>query len=286
MIEIVPTKTPFQLALISAQNSLWSSFEESLGYMQRGDIGDHREDALAHFLEQRLPARYAVARGEVVDTRGTRSGQTDILIYDQSLTTPLITGRNVVLPAEALLATIEVKTTLSGDEISKSVNGIKALHDLRPWDAPYAVVNGPQGLVTDPDLPRILTSIFAYRSNLATDDWHAKEMRRVRAACRTAGLPLPCLDRVVVLNRGILNPAKGVALVPGEKEVLGYWFFNLMNFLAREAGRRKAFPWNDYQWTRSHSWITVGPPSYNAPPARRATTSERSKARKARHRGR
>lgn len=285
-MKIVLSKTPFQLALMSAQNSLWSSFVESLGYVQRGDIGDHREDALTHFLEQRLPARYAIARGEVVDTRGTRTGQTDILIYDRSSTTPLITGRNVVLPAEALLATIEVKTTLSADEISKSVSGIKALHDLRPWDAPYAVVNGPQGIVTDSDLPRILTSIFAYKSNLSVDNWHVKEMRRVREACTTVGLPVPCVDRVVVLNRGLLNPAPGVALVPGEKEVLGYWFFNLVNFLAREAGRRKAFPWNDYQWPMSHSWIVVEPPSYNAPAARRATTSERLKARKARHRGR
>lgn len=275
----------FRHTLTAAENSLWNSFEESQVYMQRGDIGDQREDALAHFLTQRLPSRYAVARGEVVDTQGTQSGQTDILIYDQSLTAPLTQGRNVLLPAEALLATVEVKTLLSAAELAKSFAGIKALHALRPWDAPYAVTNGSKGSVTDPKLPRILTSIFAYKSNLSATDWQAKEMKRVRDACAEAALPVPCVDRVVVLDRGLLNPAPGVALVPGEKGVLGDWFFNLVNFLSREASRRKSFPWNDYQGPGSRAWITVGSPQYDAPSARRATASERLKARKKRNRG-
>lgn len=270
----------FQHTLRTAEDSLWVSFQDSRLYAQRGDIGDPREDALAHFLGQRLPSRYAVASGEVVDTNGTQSGQTDILIYDRSVTAPLTQGRNVILPAEALLAAVEVKSLLTLDEIKKSITGIKSLHTMRPWDAPYGVVNGTNGNVTDPDLPRILTSIFAYGSNLGKSDWEKKELKRVRDTCTQVGMPVPCLDRVVVLDRGLINPAYGKALIPGEKGVLGHWFFNLVNFLAREAGRRRSFPWNDYHGPAGRAWITVDTHKFDAPAARRATASERGQARK------
>lgn len=275
--------TKFQHTLQTAEDSLWTSFQESRLYAQRGDIGDVREDALAYFLRQRLPQRFAIASGEVVDTQGTQSGQTDILIYDQSETAPLTRGRNVILPAEALLATVEIKSVLSKDEIAKSINGVNTLHTLRPWDAPFGLVNGTKGLVTDSALPRIFTSVFAYNSNLVEDNWAAKELARVRDACGDASMPVPCLDRVAVLNRGLINPASGKALIPGEKGVLGHWFFNLVNFLSREAGRRRPFPWNDYHDPTGREWIPVATYQFDAPPARRATTSERNKARKVRN---
>lgn len=275
--------TKFQHTLHAAEDSLWSSFQESRLYAQRGDIGDAREDALAYFLRQRLPQRFAVASGEVVDTIGTQSGQTDILIYDQSATAPLTQGRNVILPAEALLATVEIKSILSKDEIEKSVKGINMLHAMRPWDAPFGLVNGTKGSVTDSELPRILTTIFAYESNLGEHDWAVKELARVRAACTDVSMPVTCLDRVAVLNRGLINPAYGKALIPGEKGVLGHWFFNLVNFLSREAGRRRQFPWNDYHGPTGRAWISVADYRFDAPEARRATTSERNKARKIRN---
>lgn len=270
----------FQHTLRVSEDSLWASFEESRLYAQRGDIGDFREDALAHFLRQRLPGRYAITSGEIVDTKGTQSGQTDVIIYDAMMTAPLTRGRNVILPAEALLAVVEVKSTLSLDELRKSVSGIKKIHSLRPWDAPYGVINGIKGKVTNPELPRVLTSIFAYESNLGAGDWQTKELKRIREVCKEVQLPVPCLDRVVVLNRGLINPAFGRALLPGQKGALGHWFFHLVNFLSRETGRRRAFPWNDYHGPAGRAWIEIDSMLFNAPAARRATASERQKARK------
>lgn len=272
----------FQHTLRVSEDSLWASFEDSRIYAQRGDIGDAREDGLAHFLQQRLPGRYAIASGEIVDTKGTQTGQTDIIIYDASMTAPLTRGRHVILPAEALLAVVEVKSTLTLDELKKSVTGIKKVHALRPWDAPYGVINGIKGSVTEAQLPRVLTSIFAYESNLGESNWQVKELKRIRDTCKEMQLPVPCLDRVVVLNRGLINPAYGRVLLPGQKGALGHWFFHLVNFLTRETGRRRPFPWNDYHGHAGRAWIEVDSMLFDAPAARRATASERQKARKRR----
>ena len=276
----------FQVVLQGAEDSLWTSFKQARLYEQRGDIGDSREDALALFLRERLPSRFTIASGEVVDTNGNQSGQTDILIYDSGATSPLLAhGKtNVLLPAEALLATVEVKSKLTKAEAMKSVGGIKKLHSLRPWDAPYGVVNGANGSRTDQKLPRILTTVFAYQSDLGQKEWTVNEMARIQSACLDLGLPVPCLDRVVVLDRGLMNPAYGKTIMPGEKRVLGHWFFNLMNFLARESVRRQPFPWNDYQNSKGDIWIDSGPSNFVVPEAKSATVGQRNKARKVRRR--
>lgn len=275
----------FKHVLKVAEDSLWSSFEQARVYGQGGDIGDSREDALVHFLRDRLPSRFAVVSGEVVDMNGNQSGQTDIIIYDSDLTAPLLAhGKgNVLLPAEALLATVEVKSKVTAGEITKSVNGIKKIHALRPWDAPYGLVSGTNGSTTDPGLPRILTTVFAYKSDLGQVNWASKELARLREACKDVNLPIPCVDRMVVLDRGLINPAHGKALIPNEKRVLGHWFFNLMNFLARESQRRRPFPWSDYEHPARDSWLTAGSPQFDAPEARRATAVERQRARRKRY---
>lgn len=274
----------FSRVLLRAEENLWTSFEQAREFAQRGDVGDVREDAVARFLRQRLPSRFGVASGEVVDTAGTQSSQTDILIYDTSLTAPLfhVSHDTVLLPAEALLAAIEIKSTLTKSEVVKCVKGVRTLHALRPWDAPFAVVAGPQGARTADDLPRILTSIFAYKSDLRSDGWAEAELKRVRTACSDALLPVPCLDRVIVLDRGLLNPSYGRALLTEEKGTLGNWFFNLINFLSREAPRRRPFPWKDYHNTVGQHWVTAAAPVFDAPSAVRATSSKRLKARKKR----
>ena len=181
----------FSRLLVRAEENLWTSFEEAREFVQRGDVGDVREDAVARFLRQRLPSRFGVASGEVVDTAGTQSGQTDILIYDGSLTAPLIRGAegNVLLAAEALLASIEIKSTVTKAEIEKAVRGVGSLHALRPWDAPFGVITGPRGGRPREDLPRILTSIFGYKSDLKKGIGQQPNLRGLGPRARTHPYP-------------------------------------------------------------------------------------------------
>jgi hypothetical protein len=109
--------------LASAEDELATAFRRAeASFQHMGDRGDARESAVRSFLTDQLPARFVVTAGEVMDAAGNVSGQTDVVIYDGLNTRPLFTTNGVaLLPAEALLATIEVKSKLDKSETDKAV---------------------------------------------------------------------------------------------------------------------------------------------------------------------
>lgn len=271
--------------MAASEQELWAAFQRADQFRQMGDRGDVRENRLARFLKDQLPSRFSVVSGEVIDAAGNQSGQTDILIFDGANTRPLVTSGDVaIVPAEAVLATVEVKTKLTRVETARVVDGMLKLRTARPWDAPWAAARRG-GSNADDRVPRIFTTLFAYDSDLVASNWPSSEMTRIRECASEAGLPVEYIDRLVVLSRGIVLPAAGGVYRPtNERGVLGLWFFQLMSFLSREVSRREAFPWDQYKLHESGSWTKVAAPLYNAPPAERATASKRSRARKRRNR--
>ena len=266
-----------------SENELWAAFRRANQFGHMGDRGDVREERLTRFLREQLPGRYSVVSGEVIDAAGSQSGQTDILVYDNSNTRPLVTSGDVaILPAEAVLASIEVKTTLNSNENQKIVRGMKKMRSLRPWDAPWTVAR-LGGKAADDRMPRLFSTVFAYATDLTEQNWATKELSRFRNSAQAEGLPVQYIDRLVVLDRGILLPANGSCYQPAtEQGVLGLWFFHLVTFLAREVARRDPFPWERYKWHDKASWQNVAEPIYDAPEAERATSAERLKAKKRR----
>jgi hypothetical protein len=110
-------------------------------------------------------------------------------------------------------------------------------------------------------------------------------MSRLRASCAASSLPTAHIDRLVVLDRGVLLPSAGKAYIPGSGEgVLGFWFFQLISFLSREVARREPFPWDRYKFSERDSWRYVAETVDDAPTVERATTAQRAKARKSRNR--
>ncbi len=265
--------------LARAEERMWADFEDAGAFNNTGDIGETREQALARFLSERLPSKYRVARGEVVDATGTQSGQTDILIYDGSSTSPLLTSENglVLLPAEALLASIEVKSTLTVAEAERAVQGIARLRDLRPFASPWGLSrNG--GKHANDGLPTFFSTIFAYNSTIGEKNWNTGEIERIRQISKDLGTPVQWLDRLVILSRGIVLPCVGnVATFANDRQVLGLWFYQLMNFLARESSRRAPFPWHYYERSLDTNWTSQLPPKYDAPEPKKASSGQRRK---------
>jgi hypothetical protein len=247
---------------------MWNEFEDAGAFATGIDVGETREQGLARFLSDRLPSKYKVARGEVIDAGGAQSGQTDILIYDGSSTAPVLTGANglVLLPAEALLASIEVKSNLSREELRRSVGGIAKLRKLRPFASPWGLPRR-NGDPANDGLPTFFSTVFAYGSTIEKD-WEIAEMQRIRDVCLEKGVPAAWIDRVVILPRGVMLPAPGrIAHFSLDQQVLGLWFFHLMNFLARESARRSPFPWELYERGLSPQWIQVLSPLEDPPKA-------------------
>jgi hypothetical protein len=76
--------------------------------------GDVREKLLRDFLAERVGTTFGVSKAEVVDSKGFTSGELDIVIYDQSVASCLnVLGERRIVRAEAVVATIEVKSQFS-----------------------------------------------------------------------------------------------------------------------------------------------------------------------------
>src|ERR1039458_3953111 len=114
--------------LEEAEQSLLSAFRKSQSTKHRGSKGNARAKGIADFLVARLPAAYGVATmGEVVDYADRRSGEIDILVFDQQRNA-FLSESPLWLAAESLLAYIEVKSTLTEKELTKSYMGAKQVN--------------------------------------------------------------------------------------------------------------------------------------------------------------
>lgn len=247
----------FDQLLDDAEDQLWLGFERARAKVHRGSRGSSREDALATFLTEQLPARFGVTTGEAVDAGDRRSGQLDVVIYDRNATVPLLAEKSGdLLPAESLLAVVEVKSTLTKEALVQSANAAKAISRLRPYEASF-VAPRKDGLAAGDGMHRCQYSIVAFGSDLAKGEWHAAEWKRFTEAMATASVDQDKVDRVLVLDRGMLVPPSQTArLEPnGGKGMLREWFLHMTNFLVREAARRPAFDFQAYgRRTTNPSW--------------------------------
>lgn len=72
------------------------------------------EAVLREFLQEHLPRGVSVEEGFIIDAKGGLSKQCDIIIYDSHHYAPFYrAGQVVVVPVEAVIAVIEVKTSIN-----------------------------------------------------------------------------------------------------------------------------------------------------------------------------
>lgn len=258
-----------QNLLTEAENRLWASFTTSQSFKHKGLKGGNRENALAAFLRQRLPSRFAVTTGEIIDQGGRQSPQIDVMIYDGSVAAPILPaedeGGSEIIGAEALLATIEVKSLLKSADVQQAVKSIKELYSMRPFGSDWGWETSREvRSETFEGFPRFFSSVLAFKTDIAARDWPASESGRILAECRDAGVPYEWLNRVCVLDRGIVHPAAGqVILHETARKSLGAWYFSLLNFLSREAVRRKPFPWSSYEPVTGRRRVDINSEHFN-----------------------
>jgi len=233
-------------------------------YKHKGIRGDERAGFLAKFFRQRLPDRFGIAKGEAIDYGDKRTGQLDFVIYDQSRCAPIDQGNeNLLLPCEALYCVIEVKSIVNQNELNTSYEAAAKVRALRPFKTSFIAAR-QDGSGSDDDRARCMYVIFGYTSNLKNDGkWTEKEFRRLGIAAKEAGTAIDAVDRLFILDRGIINPQKSA----GKWEtgdaggVFLESYLHIVNFLDREAYRRKPVDWQMYGPRTSPGWTALGPKS-------------------------
>jgi hypothetical protein len=226
------------------------SLKKTSSIKHKGNRGGARERALRAFFEERLPSRYSVTEGEVVDLYGNTSPQLDLLFFDGSVNFQLNGDSTSILPAEALLASVEVKTKLTVQEIHKSCIAARKLRELRPYDKELGGVN----IAASTDAgARYYHCIFAYETSIGSANWLAKESKRLKVACGGAHL----IDAVYVLNRGLINLGHQIAQEEdADGAAITSFYFSILNFLQREGGRREPTPYSQYV-THGPKWKRI-----------------------------
>ena len=115
---------------------LLTDFEISAQISHNGNIGDYRENALREFLQTgRLPKRYGIGNGEIVGHVSNVSRQSDLIVFDQFESIPLLYDNQVqVYPIDCIYGVIEVKSKLSKTKLLEGLENIKSVKELTPND--------------------------------------------------------------------------------------------------------------------------------------------------------
>jgi hypothetical protein len=172
----------------------------------RGERGTEREAILATFLRTYLPSRFAVSRGEIVDTSLQTTRQCDLVIYDHLNCPMLYAGHDYrVFPAEPVHAVIEVKSTLSKSQLDDAAAKIRAVKKLER----------PNGLIAG--------IVFAYKSGWTADP--LSHTARYLLDLASTIDPTHCIDLVCILDSGLVYGIAndGWAGIPKDFSIRQLW---------------------------------------------------------------
>jgi hypothetical protein len=198
-------------------------------------------------------SRYGVATGQVIDQLNVAGPQLDVLIFDRTRDFSFSDGDIHILAAEALLASIEIKSKLDSTEVRKSSEAARKLRALKPFKRPLAGRDiGPE---RNNNLARYLHCVFAFGTDLSEPTWLQSEAQRFR---NHEGVNEHLIDSVYVLDRGLLNLTSNRGrFEDANGSAITSFYFSILNFVQREGGRRPATPYQDYASLLSGRWVTL-----------------------------
>jgi len=172
--------------------------------------GTPREAFVRKFLEAHLPETIAIGTGEIIDANSTPASprnQFDIILYRKNFPKLDFGGGISAFLIESVVATVEVKSTLTQVELERATKAARNAKSLTPnvkvsFQAGYippkvlnyvVAFDGPAQMYTVYGwLPNIYANLGIASAALPPDDLH-------RFACWA-----PALDGVFVLNKGFM----------------------------------------------------------------------------------
>ena len=137
-------------------------------------IGDYYEAIVRDWVREMVSSAFVVARGVVLAPDGRASKECDIIIYSAAEYGPLfVSGDIVVVSPESVRAVIQVKGTVSQDNLGDAISSLASVNTLRPGIWKFIVgfkTNVEyQNLVSVCAESRIVNGIFVF-SSFARDE--------------------------------------------------------------------------------------------------------------------
>lgn len=172
--------------------SMWATFTSSSASRRPDHKGGPREKAIREFLSQRLPSKWGVTRGHVIFSGDRTTAEFDLIVYDAvncpSWTVDDDSDPRRLVPLEAVVGIVEVKSTLNDATLNQALNKLDELDEVlrecelevtyRPfrylfayrldeaakfggWSAPHLMLTKYAGARTRPDGLFVLDSYMA-----------------------------------------------------------------------------------------------------------------------------
>jgi hypothetical protein len=201
---------------------------------------------------------FGVAHGEAIDPLGQHSPQLDVMVFDRIRNFPVHRGTAVILPAEGLLASFEVKSELNKSEVERSLRAAAKLRSLKPFKR--RLLGTDRGHIPKRDECRYFHVVFAYHTDLAEDGWLQAEYARLSDASTRLGITSECIDRIYVAKRGLIHPVRKRGVIEDGANGVGLMnlFAHVLNFVVRENRNRKVAPYSQYFGRLATGWRHVG----------------------------
>ncbi|MCR8668217.1 hypothetical protein NO995_11020 [Aestuariibaculum sp. M13] len=140
--------------------------------------GDAFEDIWIDYLKTYLPSRYCVDKAIIIDSKGNKSMQIDLVIYDQTYTPFVFIQKNTkYIPAEGVYAVFEVKPDLNKNYILYAGDKIESVRKLFRTSA--SIID--RGQKRDPiSLTKILGGVLSFESKIKKDDTIKKHLKSLK----------------------------------------------------------------------------------------------------------
>lgn len=152
-------------------------------YAHRGDAGAAAEAAVRNVLSDYLPARMRVGQGEIIDTQGHRSPQTDIVIADEDHPATFTPDQPGLFFVEGLVAAGEVKSVLTSQSLEETFAKSRQFKHLRNYDLPGDQIFAKTNPAEDPlhICPPYFLVAFESQLSLETVQSKATEAKSIAA---------------------------------------------------------------------------------------------------------
>jgi hypothetical protein len=201
-----------------------------------GTQGAVNEDHWIDVFRAYLPNRYQVATGFIIDSRGNRSQQIDLVVFDRHFTPTLLDQQNHrYIPAEAVYAMFEAKPHI--DKSYLEYAGEKAA-SVRKLHRTSVSVTHIDGRSKPKEQFEVVAGIIALKSSWADGlgDAFRKNM---------PSAPLERLDCGCALEHGAFDSFSGTLEVREHEAALIYFLFRFLSKL-QSLGSVPAIDWSAY----------------------------------------
>ena len=127
------------------------------------NYSSNRETFCRLFLSGHIPPGFRVTTGEIIDSRGSLTGQLDVVIVNPFSPRMTHSVNNALIGpilADTVLGVIEVKTTLYESSLKKALSQLRPVRSLM---TKHTTLLSPEGeIIDDPLGGKILTGVFAF----------------------------------------------------------------------------------------------------------------------------